>query len=175
MAEPEPSSSRPVPPAPLRLHASSDTATLAGVRRAVEAYATAIGFDEATAAQIGLVVNEAMANIIRHAYCCQPGRPIDLEAEPLIEAHRGIALRLRMRDWGNGVNPECLPVRGYQPGEPGGLGLVCLKAMMDSVQYTPQPDGMLLTMTKRQAATAETAPGSPGASHASGDPARRDP
>jgi len=136
-------------PAPLRLHVISDTATLRSVRVQVEAYAAAAGFDASAVAEIGLVVNEAMANVIRHAYGNQPGRPIELEADFVEEPHRGIELRLRMRDWGNGVNPESIPVRGYVPGEPGGLGLVCLKQMMDSVQYTPQPDGMMLTMSKR--------------------------
>ncbi|QOV87483.1 ATP-binding protein [Humisphaera borealis] len=140
-----------VPPDQLHLRVSSDTANLAEVRRAVESYAGAAGFDEAAVAEIGLVVNEAMANVIRHAYGNQTGRPIELEAEPVSEPHHGIVLRLRMRDWGNGISPEDVPVRGYVPGEPGGLGLVCLKQMMDSVEYSPQPDGMLLTMTKRRA------------------------
>ena len=140
----------PVPPEALHIRVSSDAKTLAEVRRAVETYAVAVGFDETAVAEIGLVVNEAMANVIRHAYGNQPGRPIELEAEPVSEPHYGIVLRLRMRDWGNGINPEDVPKRGYVPGEPGGLGLVCLQQMMDSVEYTPQPDGMLLTMTRRK-------------------------
>ena len=141
---------RATPPESLHLRVSSDTETLAEVRHAVESYAAAVGFDDVAVAEIGLVVNEAMANVIRHAYGNQPGRPIELEAEPVSEPHHGIVLRLRMRDWGNGVNPEKAPIRGYVPGEPGGLGLVCLQQMMDSVEYTPQPDGMLLTMTRRK-------------------------
>lgn len=137
-------------PSPLHLRVSSDTATLRQVRRDVEAYASTVGFDDTAVAEIGLVVNEAMANIIRHAYGNQPGRPIELEAEPISEPHHGIVLRLRMRDWGNGVKPGDVPSRGYVPGEPGGLGLVCLQQMMDSVEYSPQPDGMLLTMTRRK-------------------------
>ena len=32
--------------------------------------------------------------------------------------------------------------------QPGGLGLVCIRSLMDEVQYVTQPDGMLLRMTK---------------------------
>lgn len=137
------------PPGPLELHVSSDTAALAQVRHQVEAYAAAAGFDETAVAEIGLVMNEAMANIIRHAYGNEPGRPIMVDADLVAgRTPEEMQLRLRLRDWGVGVNPACVSVRGYVPGEPGGLGLVCLKQMMDSVEYTPQPDGMLLTMTR---------------------------
>ena len=142
-----------VPPAPLRLQVTSDTANLARVRRAAEEYAAAAGFDEVAVAEVGLVVNEAMANVIRHAYDNQPGRPIEFEADPVSEPHHGLELRLRLRDWGKGENPETKRIRGYVPGEPGGLGMVCLKQMLDGVEYAPQPDGgMLLTMTKRKSA-----------------------
>ena len=150
---PQDNETTPVPPAPLRLRVTSDTANLARVRRAAEQYAAAAGFDEAAVAEIGLVVNEAMANVIRHAYDNQPGRPIEFEADPIPEPHHGVELRLRIRDWGKGEDPAAKPRRGYVPGEPGGLGLVCLGQMMDKVEYAPQPDGgMLLTMTKRKSA-----------------------
>lgn len=141
-----------MPAAPLRLQVTSDTANVAHVRREVEAYARAAGFDDAASAQIGLVVNEAIANVIRHAYQGQPGKPIELEAQPLTDDRKdGFSLQLRLRDWGNGVNPETAAKRGYVVGEPGGLGLVCLRGFMDSVEYSPQPDGgMLLTMVKRK-------------------------
>ena len=143
----------PAPPEPLRLHVTSDTANLARVRHAAEAYAAAAGFDDVAVAEIGLVVNEAMANVIRHAYDNQPGRPIEFEADPIPEPHHGVELRLRIRDWGKGEVPAAKPKRGYVPGEPGGLGLVCLNQMMDGVEYAPQPGGgMLLTMTKRKTA-----------------------
>ena len=154
----------PAPPAPLRLHVTSDAANLAGVRRAVEAYALAAGFDDAASNDIGLVLNEAMANVIRHAYRGQSGRPIDVEAVPAPFAERAasgndgpaagddaVALRIRLRDWGNGVDPRKAPKRGYTPGVPGGLGLVCLGQLVDHCEYAPQPGGgMLLTLGKKR-------------------------
>ena len=60
------------------------------------------------------------------------------------------ALRITIRDWGNGRNPAELPPKPYNALEPGGVGLICLRSLMDEVTYTPQPDGMLLTMVKRK-------------------------
>jgi len=147
----------PTPPAPLHLHVTSDTANLAPVRLAAETYARAAGFDDTSVGEIGLVLNEALANVIRHAYANQPGQPIEVFGElvPPSEvagaAANGdtIALRIRVRDWGNGVDPRLALKRGYVPGEPGGLGLVCLRQLMDQVDYAAQPDGgVLMTMTK---------------------------
>src|SRR4051812_20481364 len=104
----------PTPPAPLHLHVTSDTANLAPVRLAAETYARAAGFDDTSVGEIGLVLNEALANVIRHAYANQPGQPIEVFGElvPPSEvagaAANGdtIALRIRVRDWGNGVDPR---------------------------------------------------------------------
>jgi len=48
------------------------------------------------------------------------------------------------------LNPSSLPARERDPCTPGGLGMVCLRQLMDSAEFTPQPDGMLLTMTKKR-------------------------
>ena len=48
---------------PLRLKITSDPATLASTRRAVEMFAAQCGFDETARGEIGLVVNEALANV----------------------------------------------------------------------------------------------------------------
>ena len=123
---------------------SSDPAEIAAVRHAVETFAASAGLDERAVADVGLCVNEALANVIRHAYGGQRGRPI------AIVAHcQDGALTVTIRDWGNGVNPESLPPRPYDPLEPGGLGLICLREMLSEVTYVPQKDGMLLVMKKR--------------------------
>ena len=95
-----------------------------------------------------------MANVIRHAYQNKPGQPIEVEVEVDADpAHAvGDNLRIRIRDWGSGANPEAARTREYVPGELGGLGLVCLKQLMDRVEYAPQPGGgVLLTMVKKRA------------------------
>jgi serine/threonine-protein kinase RsbW len=131
----------------IRLKVQSDPANLAAVRKNIESFATSHGFDEKAVAEIGLCVNEAMANVIRHAYANKTDRPIELAAEMNLT---GDELVVTIRDWGNGVDPTTLPMRPYDPLEPGGVGLICLKQWMDRVVYTPQPDGMLTTMIRRK-------------------------
>ena len=137
----------PAEPAPVRLNITSDPANLARARHAVEQLAAAHGFDATACGEVALCVNEALANVTRHAYGGATDRPIDLTADV---DERDAELRVRIRDWGSGVNPDSLPPKKRDPMMPGGLGLVCLRKMMDDVRFTPQPDGMLLEMTRRR-------------------------
>jgi serine/threonine-protein kinase RsbW len=135
----------PTSPPRVDLTIQSDPANIAAVRKAVEGVASSAGLTEQAVAEVGLCVNEALANVIRHAYGGAKDRPI------VIRAHcQDRALVVTIRDWGNGVNPATLPDKPFDPLEPGGLGLVCLRRMMSQVTYVPQGDGMLLVMTKEQ-------------------------
>jgi anti-anti-sigma factor len=129
---------------PLELQLRSDPAQVAEVRRAVEEFARNAGFGEVRTGEIGLCINEALANVIRHAYRNIPEQPIKITVESL-----GRDLKLTVRDWGTGVNPAAQLNRPRDPLVPGGIGLVCLRKLMNEVTYSPQPDGMLLTLVKR--------------------------
>jgi len=126
---------------------TSDPANIAPARKAVEALAAAAGFDDKAIGEIGLCVNEAMANVIRHAYGGRTDQPMSITAELIDDA---TALRVTIRDWGSGVNPTDLPLKPHDPYRPGGLGLVCLRSLMDQIEFSEQPDGMLLIMVKRK-------------------------
>jgi serine/threonine-protein kinase RsbW len=121
----------------------SDPAEIAEVRRAVENLGKTAGLEEQAVAEVGLCVNEALANVMRHAYGGAKDRPIVVSSY----CQDG-SLVVTIRDWGNGVNPATLPPKPFDPLEPGGLGLICLRRMMNQVTYVPQGDGMLLVMTK---------------------------
>lgn len=136
----------------LELKFNSDPANLAPARRAVEAFCEKAGFGEHAAGQVGICVNEALANIIRHAYEGAADRPIKLKIE-----FRTEVLRVSIRDWGSGVNPFDLPQPKRDPLRPGGLGLICLRQLMDEVVFERQLDGMLLTMTRQRSATGREA------------------
>jgi anti-sigma regulatory factor (Ser/Thr protein kinase) len=128
----------------LELNVTSDPNTLAAVRQACERFCQGAGMGAADAGDVGLCVNEAMANVMRHAYGGATDRPIRVTAEPVDGG-----VRVTLRDWGTGVNPAAVPPKPPDPLKPGGLGLVCIRKLMDEVVFTPQPDGMMLTMTKR--------------------------
>lgn len=132
-------------PAPRRLEfrVASSPANIAPARRLVESFAADSGFSADACGEIGLCVNEALANVIRHAYGGAADRPILVAAE----FERG-ALRVDIRDWGSGVNPDELPGKPYNPTTPGGVGMLCLRLLMDEVVFTPQNPGMLLSMKR---------------------------
>ena len=121
----------------------SNTANLSRARKAVERFCETTSLDQPARDEIGLVVNEALANVIRHAYGNAQDKPIEMKIE-----HREGGIKMAIRDWGNGVNPADRPRQAHDPMVPGGLGLICLKKLMDGYQFTPQPDGMLLELTR---------------------------
>jgi anti-sigma regulatory factor (Ser/Thr protein kinase) len=130
-------------PRQLRLRVTSDPANLAPVRHDLEAFCAACGFDECARGEIVLCVNEAMANITRHAYAGATDRPIEIDAYFADQS-----LRVTIRDWGSGAAPPSwIPER--DPLQVGGVGMICLRRLMDRITFTPQPDGMLLTMERR--------------------------
>ena len=128
----------------LELRIASDPARLAEVRKAVESFARSRGFNETAAGELGLCVNEAMANVMRHAYGGRTDRPIVVGAEE----RRPGCVSVTIRDWGNGVDPSSVPRPDYDPLTPGGVGLICLRKLLEDIVYTRQPDGMLTTLVK---------------------------
>ena len=137
-----------MPPRRLEMNITSHPANLADVRKAVENFAASHHFDEKAVAEIGLCVNEAIANIIRHAYKWRDDRPVVVTAA--MDGRDGATIVITLRDWGLGVDPSTLPCREYDPLEPGGVGLICLKQWMDRVTYAAQPDGGMLTTLARR-------------------------
>src|SRR5258706_4309088 len=92
------------PPPLLRLRITSDPANLAPVRHQIEGFCAACGFDEKARGQIVLCVNEALANVTRHAYLEATDVPIHLD----VEFTDGL-LKIKIRDWGTGRLPPQVP------------------------------------------------------------------
>src|SRR3954462_3643450 len=135
--------SRNTEPPALRLKITSDPANVAEARRAIEMFSAQCGFDETSRGEIGLVVNEALANVIRHAYQGATANPIELSADKTADG-----IHIEMRDWGVGANPFDLPAKKRDPLKPGGVGLICMRQMMDEVEFRKQSDGMLVSMSR---------------------------
>ena len=131
-------------PTKLELKISSDPANLRPVRKQIEALAQAAGLPREDYEAVGLVVNEALANVILHGYGGAKDRPIIVTAESV----QG-ELRITIRDWAKPFDPSGVEPRHIGDLRPGGLGLLCMRKLMDEVQYERLPDGMLLKLVKK--------------------------
>jgi anti-sigma regulatory factor (Ser/Thr protein kinase) len=133
---------------PIRLAITSTPAHLPVVRAALERVAELMGFDQQARGQMVLAVDEALTNVIRHAYHGEPGRPIEIAFLAGGGPER-VALRVEIRDWGERAAPEEIRPRDLADIRPGGLGVHIMLRCMDSVQYAAAPGGgTCLTMTK---------------------------
>ena len=121
----------------------SDPRYLPVVRGAIGPLAAAIGWEESECRAITLAVDEALANVIRHAYHLRADGLIELEC---LESADGLEIKLL----DNGDAPEMSKICAREIGcdQPGGLGTHIIKDVMDSVSYEVSPDGNRLVVCK---------------------------
>lgn len=136
----------PAPANPLELHIDSDPAALKTVRQQVEPFALALGYDEEIAGRIMLALDEALTNVIRHAYQGQADQPIDITLHA--EAGR---LGITVRDFGRPCDPSAIRSRDLDDIRPGGLGVHIIHECMDRVEYLPADDGRGTTLRMHKA------------------------
>jgi len=118
------------------------------VRAAVESLACSQGFGKETSHRIALAVNEALANVIMHAYRGAVNKPIRVYMRKVEEGdHSGLGIVIR--DYGHQVDPSTIKGRDLDEVRPGGLGVHIIKTVMDRVQYSClKSGGMCLEMVK---------------------------
>jgi serine/threonine-protein kinase RsbW len=124
----------------------SDPAKLRDVRNELESFTKSIGMADEASHAVGLVLNEALANIIRHGYDGAVDKPIQVTAQKNENEHE---LKIIIRDWAKPFDPAMVKPKCEGELKPGGLGLVCIRKLMDNFKYERLPDGMLLTLTKK--------------------------
>jgi len=132
-----------IPPVeqPIRLRILSQPCHLPVVRAAIEKLCQLVGFDAAAAGQIILCVDEALTNIIRHAYKGAGDRPIEIELTPTGSDPTPDGLRICLRDYGPPLDPSTIPARDLDDVRPGGLGAHIMNQCMDQVEYRPADGG----------------------------------
>lgn len=128
----------------LELRINSDPVNVCQVRRQLEEFAQTAGMPEPAYHALGLVVNEALANTIRHGYAGATDQPILIQADAV--KHE---LRVSIRDWARPFDPNKVEPKPAGEITPGGLGLMCIRRLMDESHYEALPDGMRLTLVKR--------------------------
>ncbi|MGC2832563.1 MAG: ATP-binding protein [Candidatus Acidiferrum sp.] len=121
----------------LRLELPSDPSLLCAVRGAVERLTESFGFSPAECRAVTRAVDEALTNIIRHAYSGRPDRPIELlirsvqrRGQKAIEG-----LEILLCDRGPAIKPDQMCLRALEEVRPGGLGLHFIRQSMDIVEY----------------------------------------
>jgi serine/threonine-protein kinase RsbW len=122
----------------LKMELQSDPEVLCAVRGALTQLAEKLGFAEADCRAVVLAVDEALTNIIRHAYKGSPEKPIDATMRRIAVESEGAqreALEILLEDHGVAVKPEELCGRSLEEVKPGGLGLHFIRQSMDKVEF----------------------------------------
>jgi anti-sigma regulatory factor (Ser/Thr protein kinase) len=121
----------------------SDPRYLPVVRGAIAPLAAAIGWDETECRAIALAVDEALANVIRHAYHNRPDGLIELECR---ESPDG--LEITLMDNGDAPDRSKICAREIGCDQPGGLGTHIIKKVMDTVSYEVSREGNRFVASK---------------------------
>jgi len=121
----------------------SDPRYLPVVRGAIGPLAAAIGWDESDCRAIALALDEALANVIRHAYHSRCDGLIDLECRESADG-----LEIILLDKGDAPDRSRICAREIECDQPGGLGTHIIKKVMDRVSYEESPEGNRFVASK---------------------------
>ena len=125
---------------------NSCTSNLQNIRGQVRAATLTAGCQEAQVQKLVLVVDEAVANVIRHAY--KGSNCGDIR---LCISQRNDTLRFELFDWAAPVDPGCIKPRDLSDCRPGGLGINFIDSVMDSWEFRrpTEGEGNVLVMDKK--------------------------
>ncbi len=135
----------------LKLELSSHPQLMGVVRSAVERFVSDVGFDQADARAIVLALDEALTNVIRHAYDNRYDRPIAVtlrRLEPANAVNGASGIEFIVEDHGMSADPAKLRGRPLEEVRPGGLGVHLICEIMDSFRYEPSATGNKMILRK---------------------------
>jgi serine/threonine-protein kinase RsbW len=135
----------------LRLHLESNPEALCLVRSTLERATEVIHFQEPESRAIVRSVDEALANVIRHAYKGRGGLPIEVTCRRLFRGEdkkESVGLEIELCDSGVAADPKKFSGRPLKEIRPGGLGLHFMKQSMDVVEFRRKSGKNLLRMVK---------------------------
>ncbi len=135
----------------LKIELRSNPEMLCIVRNALGQLAAMLGFAETDCNAVVLAVDEALTNIIRHAYLGDAEQPIEASFHRIHAPHEGEsgdALEIVLEDRGVTVNPEKMCGRALEDVRPGGLGLHFIRESMDTVEFSRGNGRNRLTLRK---------------------------
>ncbi len=123
----------------LKMELRSNPEMLCVVRNALGELAAKLGFSEAECRAVVLAVDEALTNIIRHAYLGDHEQFIEASFRRIHLPGDGKsedALEIVLEDSGVTANPEKMCGRALEDVKPGGLGMHFIRQSMDTVEFT---------------------------------------
>ncbi len=124
---------------------------LAIARTAVKRVALELGINTDSTDSIVLAVEEALTNVIRHAYGGHCDELIDINFNKVISPDSDrVAIEILIRDYGNQVPLEKIKSRDLEEIMPGGIGVHIIQSIMDECEFYHSEDGIgtFLQLTK---------------------------
>ena len=121
----------------------SDPRYMPVVRGAIAPLTAAIGWDESECRAITLALDEALANVIRHAYGNRADGLIEMECRETADG-----LEVTMLDNGDAPDRSKICARELGCDQPGGLGTHIIRKVMDQVSYEVSPNGNRFVASK---------------------------
>ena len=98
-----------------------------------------IGFSPPECRAITRAVDEAVANVMRHAYGSNPDKRIDVSCKRISGMVNGIqreGLEIELQDQGAPFDQKKLTARSLDEVKPGGLGLHFIRDSMDIMEHS---------------------------------------
>jgi serine/threonine-protein kinase RsbW len=135
----------------LKLEMRSNPEALCLVRATLERTAEALNFHSAERRAIVRSVDEALANVMRHAYEGKSGMPIVVTFRRLCGQNHPktcAGIEVLLEDEGVAINPSKLKGRALEDIRPGGLGLHFMRQSMDEVEFKRKHGKNQLRMVK---------------------------
>jgi len=135
----------------LRMELRSDPIMLSVVRGALTGLTERLGFPDPECRAVVRAIDEALTNIIRHAYHGRTNRPIEASFRSIQVRHDGAqkaALEIVLEDQGARVDRAKLHGRPLEDVRPGGLGLHFIRRSVDTVEFRHRKGKNLLRLVK---------------------------
>jgi len=124
------------------LEINSDPSELKKVREKVEAFCKENQI-KVNLLEIKLAIDEALQNIIRHAYKLDKTKKITIKLEKI----SGDSFKAEIRDYGERVPIDQIKHRALDDIKPGGLGVHFIKSISKEMTYEHKDEaGTLLTL-----------------------------
>jgi serine/threonine-protein kinase RsbW len=113
------------------------------VRAMMQEVCRQAGFDEMERSEVTLAVDEALSNVIKHAYKGNPEGTVWLSCA----ADDG-CLEIVLRDQGEAIDPEHLDPPPPDEIRAGGRGIFLMRSIMDEVQFEREGESNLVRLRK---------------------------